>query len=106
MIFLTFPLTKLQYMKRDPAANDGTPDLGDQYKDERTEKKIHEHLNNEKDVITEEDIANAQVGPLLKDDEAPAAEMPPAKESPAADKENLKDNTEPGIDTSWNVLES
>jgi hypothetical protein len=31
------------------------------YHDELTQKKIHEHLNNEKDVITEQDIANIRI---------------------------------------------
>jgi hypothetical protein len=54
-------------MKRDPSDTEGLPGQGDPYKDERTEKKIHEHLNNKNDIITEEDIANAQVGAVKKD---------------------------------------
>ena len=98
-------------MKRDPFATDGSADLGEQYKDERTEKKIHEHLNNEKDIITEEDIANAPVGPVTKE-EVPAAEIPGSKEEEKKEgekkpeDEQVKDNTDPGIETAWNVLES
>ena len=90
-------------MKRDPSATDGSPDLGDQYKDERTEKKIHEHLNNENDVITEEDIANAPVGPVHKEEREEEQDETTDKEKQPEEK--LKDNTDPGIDTSWNVLE-
>lgn len=99
-------------MKRDPFATDGSADLGDQYKDEKTEKKIHEHLNNEKDIITEEDIANAPVGPVNKEGIALPVDIPePTKEELQQTEEKLeedkvKDNTDPGIGTAWNVLES
>ncbi len=98
-------------MKRDPFATDGSADLGDQYKDERTEKKIHEHLSNENDIITEEDIANAPVGPVNKEEVNQAEESGQEKETIKEDKDKkeedtLKDNTDPGIETSWNVLES
>ena len=95
-------------MKRDPSANEGTPDLGDQYKDERTEKKIHEHLNNENDIITEEDIANAPVGLVNKIEEIdiPETKQETVEEEKEQEKNKVKDNDDPGIDTSWNVLES
>ena len=96
-------------MKRDPSANEGTPDLGDQYKDERTEKKIHEHLNNENDIITEEDIANAPVGLVNKIEEIDIPETKKEtveEEKKEQEKNKVKDNDDPGIDTSWNVLES
>jgi hypothetical protein len=96
-------------MKRDPSVNEGLPGLGDQYKDERTEKKIHEHLNNEKDIITEEDIANAPAGPVNKQQ---AVKIPEEKKEALKEEQKnqegnkLKDNEDPGIDTSWNILES
>lgn len=99
-------------MKRDPSATEGSQDLGDQYKDERTEKKIHEHLNNEKDVISEEDIANAPAGLVNKDQQAkePVKLPESKKEEPEEEKEleekKIKDNEDPGIETAWNVLES
>lgn len=98
-------------MKRDPFATDGSADLGDQYRDERTEKKIHEHLSNEKDIITEEDIANAPVGPVNKE-EIPAAVLPASGkettkgEETIAQDEKVNENMDPGIETAWNVLES
>ena len=103
-------------MKRDPSATEGTPGLGDQYKDERTEKKIHDHLNNENDVITEQDIANAPTG-LVNKELVNKEEVAQQEDIPAEPKEELtgenktaedkvKDNTDPGIETSWNVLES
>ena len=98
-------------MKRDPSATEGTPGLGDQYKDERTEKKIHDHLNNENDVITEQDIANAPTGLVNKEEVAQQEDIPAelkeeltGENKTAEDK--VKDNTDPGIETSWNVLES
>lgn len=100
-------------MKRDPSATEGSQDLGDQYKDERTEKKIHEHLNNEKDVISEEDIANAPAGLVNKDQQAKESpeELPESKkeeleEEKELEEKKVKDNEDPGIETAWNVLES
>lgn len=99
-------------MKRDPSAPEGTPGLGDQYKDERTEKKIHEHLNNEKDIITEQDIANAPAGLVNKTGEKLPEDVPVAGKETSGEtgdkkeEDKVKDNTDPGIETSWNVLES
>lgn len=90
-------------MKRDPSETEGLPG-GDQYKDERTAKKIHEHLNNKNDIITEEDIANAQVGAVKKE----LANLPETLEEKQKEEEKntIKDNEDPGIDTSWNILGS
>jgi hypothetical protein len=110
-VLLAITTTKLSFMKRDPFATDGSADLGEQYKDERTEKKIHEHLNNEKDIITEEDIANAPAGPVNKNP-AETVGIPEATKEDTSngeqkiEEEKIKDNTDPGIGTSWNVLES
>lgn len=112
MVFFVRFLTKLHFMKRDPFATDGSADLGEQYKDERTEKKIHEHLNNEKDIITEEDIANAPAGPVKNEGVAMPAVVPKEKkEAPGEtgntkEEDKVKDNTDPGVETAWNVLES
>ena len=93
-------------MKRDPSVTDGTPGLGDQYKDERTEKKIQEHLNNEKDIITEEDIANAPVGIVNNEQPVAAAGTEANLEEEELKKPKVKDNEDPEIGTAWNVLES
>ena len=90
-------------MKRDPSDTEGLPG-NDKYKDERTEKKIHEHLNNKDDIITEEDIANAQVG-AVKQELATPPETLKEKQN-EQEKNKVKDNEEPGIDTYWNILES
>ena len=37
-------------------------DIRSNFEDERTQARIQEHLNNEHDIITEEDIANIQIG--------------------------------------------
>ncbi|RYY48264.1 MAG: hypothetical protein EOO06_10775 [Chitinophagaceae bacterium] len=96
-------------MKRDPSPTEGTPGLADQFKDERTEKKIQEHLNNENDIITEEDIANAPVGPVNRPTEDEFAEGTVTEISGEGTTENadpkVKGTEDPGIETTWNVLE-
>ena len=97
-------------MKRDPSATEGSENLSDQYKDERTEKKIHDHLNNEEDIITEQDIANAPTGIVNKNvqpvevSEAKTEEL--MEEEKVQEETKLKDNDDPDIETPWNVLGS
>lgn len=82
------------------------------YEDERSEKRIQEHLTNENDVITEQDIANLPTGIVnpengividIKED-GEVTEDQQGKEKELLEEKKVKDNEEPGIDTSWNVL--
>jgi hypothetical protein len=80
--------------------------------DERTAKKIHEHLINEEDKISDEDISliktdftdNPEI--VIEDSSKPAngsqAEKT-AEETP--ENEKSKDNTDPGVESAWNILE-
>lgn len=70
-------------------------------KDEQTDKRIHEHLSNEEDEITEDDIRNI------------VTEMPVSREEELAKEDELqadeddviKDDEDPRIENdSWNVL--
>lgn len=84
------------------------------YYDELTQKKIHEHLNNEKDVITEQDIANISIG-IVKDkcinlnslfqlqDHEPATG---GTEMENIEDKKIRDNENPEINTAWNILGS
>jgi hypothetical protein len=78
------------------------------FTDQHTDDRIHEHLNNLHDEITEEDIRNVRTD--IGVDAAPVAEKEPLiekKEEELPQKEEVKDNTDPDVDTSsWNVLES
>jgi hypothetical protein len=99
-------------MKKNASPSTETQDLRDLYKDERTEKKIQEHLTNENDIITEEDIANAPTGiaegnELPRYDDLPTSEKELSKEEEEEEmleKKKIKDNEDPGVETSWNVL--
>lgn len=89
--------------------NRQTPDLenenepiGPRINDEQTNKRIHEHLANEDDVITPEDISNAitEIEPVSEEEEK-AHETEDEKEEK---EKHIKDNTDPEIDTPWNIL--
>lgn len=99
-------------MKRDPFATEGSTDPGEQYIDEKTEKKIEKHLTDETDEITEQDIADAPAGPVNKKGETIPVDIPGSKKEELKEEEDkkeedkVKENTDPGIETAWNVLES
>lgn len=78
-------------------------DIRAQFEDERTQARIREHLENEHDVITEEDIANIQVGAVAPVDPvvATAAEDAIAATPPVTNGSNAA----PTIETPWNILD-
>ena len=82
------------------------------YIDERTEKKIQEHLTNEHDIITEQDIANAPTGIVEGKEPIEPGNLPKDKRKELEEADSVleetkvKDNADPAIETSWNVLGS
>jgi hypothetical protein len=95
-------------MKKNASAATETQDLRDLYKDERTEKKIQEHLTNENDIITEEDIANAPTGiaegKTLPPEDLLESDQEDQEEEELLDQKKVKENDDPEVDTTWNVL--
>ena len=84
------------------------------YHDEHTQKKIHEHLNNENDVITEQDIANIRIG-IVNDNSKDLDSLSQLQENDLNNTgtsteelkdKKIKDNEDPEIDTAWNILGS
>lgn len=87
--------------------------LSSHYEDTGTQNRIHEHLNNKDDIITEQDIAN-----IRTDITNPAGEegrgsemLPPADAEDSTnddlmDSERIIDNDDPEIKTTWNILEN
>lgn len=79
------------------------------FKDDHTERRIHEHLANEKDIISEEDISNVKTnivspGSLIAPSGAEKDGLPgDDKKEPAADKKAGAPD-DPGIETPWNLL--
>ena len=77
-----------------------------------TEKKIQEHLNNEDDIITIQDIANAPTGLVSKKDRREPTDLTPTEvdafneDEEISDTKKVKDNDDPAIETSWNILGS
>ena len=81
-------------------------------RDERTAKKIHEHLVNEEDKISDEDISNIKtdftVNPEIPVKETNKPGTSSKDEATAEEKlenEKIRDNTEPDVESSWNILE-
>ena len=81
------------------------------YTDQSTDKRIHEHLSNEKDIISEDDIRNVKTDEtiLIPNDDNESAEYleSNAEQKPATDDDHykIKDN-ESDIESSWNILDS
>lgn len=93
------------------AKNDNLPepdenDIRSQFEDERTQARIQEHLNNEHDVITEEDIANIQIGAASPEANIVNPKNDPAEDLPVEKSNGQKASTDdPAIETSWNILD-
>ncbi len=93
------------------AKNDNLPepnenDIRSQFEDERTQARIQEHLNNEHDVITEEDIANIQIGASTPEETIVTRKNDPEEDLPGEKADDQKDSSDdPAIETPWNILE-
>ncbi len=75
--------------------------------DEGTDKRIHEHLSDEDDQISEDDIRNVRTD--IEDVDVPEeeTELPIADDTDNTDELETKDNLDPDVDTSsWEVLGS
>lgn len=72
--------------------------------DEQTDRRIHEHLSNKNDVISEDDIRNIKTN--IEENKEPHQDPEnPIIENP--EEKNLKDDRDPDVDTaSWGILES
>lgn len=79
--------------------------------DEQTDKRNYEHLTDESDKITEEDIKNVKTNVQT----TPAEEIGEGTEEISTEvddkligddltERHLKDGTDPEIDTAWNIL--
>ncbi len=86
-------------------------DIRSQYEDERTQNRIQEHLTNEGDVITEQDIANIATDIFEPGDEpASGITNPDAVDEAQIEAEEVlaekkvRDNEDPEIGTPWNIV--
>ncbi len=73
--------------------------------DKATNKRIHEHIAHENDTITDNDIKNAKTD-ITNLAEKDNDDETKDKESKNDQSNNLKDNTNPTIQSVWNILES
>lgn len=77
-----------------------------QYEDLKTHDRIHEHLSNKSDVISEEDIENAKT--VSFDEELPVPNSSPAntetQPGEANEAEEKEGEADTGMVTPWNIL--
>jgi hypothetical protein len=80
------------------------------YVDEQTDKRMHEHLANEHDEITEEDISNIKTdfdyGAPALDGEEPTEDSTGEDDDEKILTKKVENNDDPSIDTSWNVIDA
>lgn len=79
------------------------------FTDQHTDDRIHQHLNNKNDEISEEDIRNVrtdigQQGEPAKGDPPEPPQLPKAPDKSETPTEPVKDNSDPDVKTSWNIL--
>ena len=104
-------------VSRNPSGEDGKS--GEVFQDEATNKKIHQHLSDKTDVISEQDIKNVRTDfPETATEEIPSAagntETLPGESGGAEDNEEPAKNEEieetkedeHPIITPWNILGS
>ncbi|MEP7317811.1 MAG: hypothetical protein ABI921_03695 [Panacibacter sp.] len=77
--------------------------------DKNTAKRVHEHLKNANDHISEDDIKNVKTDFSETKENKNLLQPEPGEHSieendDTQNEEELKDNTDPGITTSWNIL--
>lgn len=79
------------------------------YVDTQTDKRMHEHMSNQNDEITEQDISNIKTD--FDFDNPPLSVETSGDERQESDNEKVlekkvEDNDDSSIDTSWNVLDA
>ncbi|CAN5851393.1 hypothetical protein BH11BAC4_BH11BAC4_24680 [soil metagenome] len=71
--------------------------------DQATGKRMHEHLTNENDIISEDDIRRVRTD-IGNDRATVGKETGEEKASKPQDKEDSNDNIKPGIGSAWDIL--
>jgi hypothetical protein len=93
-------------MQHDTEQNEG-PGKEKRFVDEQTDKRNYEHLTNENDEISEEDISNVKTDVTDPNEHVSTSRV--EEDIPAEKEDNDEDNDEPGsnkegIQTPWNIL--
>ena len=90
--------------------NENDPNANMRFKDEQTGKRVHEILEDESDEVSEQDIRNIRTDVGVKQPDTlsdeTAAHLPHGKAEDFPDEKKIEDDSDPSIDTSWNVLGS
>jgi len=71
------------------------------FKDVRTKRRIHEHLSNKNDRISEEDISNVKTDFVEEDKTGSNDDSAKGKLTGVEEKDTSQD---PDIETPWNIL--
>ena len=85
-------------------SDDQLQDKNKKFKDERTDKRVHEILSDENTTVTEQDISNIITDSAIT--EHNSAKDVENKAQRKAGNKKIKDDDDPEIDNdSWNILE-
>jgi hypothetical protein len=71
--------------------------------DEETKKKIHKHLTDKDDVISEEDIAKARTD--IKSEDHPLANTDEGEEDSEEEDDDDEERPKPESPSSWEIIE-
>ena len=77
------------------------------FRDEKTKRKVEKHMSDINDRITEEDIRNVKtdVTPNMSVNPCDEEENIPSSNAESGKRSRIDDQNDPGIQTSWNILD-
>ncbi|MEO5888921.1 MAG: hypothetical protein ABIQ31_01650 [Ferruginibacter sp.] len=74
------------------------------FKDVQTQKRIHEHLTNQNDLISDEDISNVKTNVAPQEAGVGRADQAEEKIAKTEKTETPVNSSDTSIETPWNVL--
>ncbi len=79
----------------------------ERFSDEKTENKIHQHLTNIKDIISDDDIKAVRTDLGVSPDSSPGLSEKELKNAEREEEEKQKDDSDDNPEiSSWNILGS
>ena len=89
----------------EPFSNENLPDK-EKFADEKTESKIHRHLTDEKDEISDDDIKEVRTDIGVPSVPSQGFSEKELKKAEKEEEQKTKDDDDNPIISSWNILDS